>query len=689
MTIGDAEVLVRQSREKVSLFDQRRITEALIRETGLAPEEAERIALEVKEQIERLGITTLTAPLIRGLVNARLISAGLLAEYRAHSRLGVPVYDVARIIQSVHEDGAFLHGPEGTSLALAEAIKREYAMLSVFSEAIAFAHLDGGLHIENLGEIDRPQGMIGAIDFIKRNGVRLPGGFAGSRPARRPEVLASHLVTYTAALQGYFSGALTWDSLNYAFAPMLVGLNHREIRQLAQGLLFELSAPTIARGGQPIRCDIHLDWDAPPYIRNTPMLGAGGEPLSTTYGTIGETARNFLQTLFEVYLEGDAEGFSFAGLRPIIHLRQSFLENPGNQRFLELLIRVMTERGGVVLSFDRQGSEDGDQGAGAAFTSRYGLRPEKLQRAGENWQWRAAVFSSVSINLPRLAYRAEGDRSQIMTLLTGLLELAAQASLEKRIFLEKLLARGEAGSLALLAMRPDKEPFLPLSWTSHAINIIGLAEMAQFVTGEPLADSTAAMDLAREVIDHLHQEVERLSALHKVRFLIAESRDSTARHRLAAQDVRIYGIETVNRSIANRPPFRDESEACYTNSAKPPFASEIEAAERIRLEGSLQRGSIWNAAVEIPLGIRIPSIEQTSRLISQSFHQTQAQAITLSPEFTICSSCQTVTRGTSQSCPQCGSARVDGLASSQGRYSRTSTWDRWRLEELLTRWREN
>ena len=32
-----------------------------------------------------------------------------------------------------------------------------------------------------------------------------------------------------------------WDSVNFALAPMLVGLNQREIKQIAQGLLFELS----------------------------------------------------------------------------------------------------------------------------------------------------------------------------------------------------------------------------------------------------------------------------------------------------------------------------------------------------------------------------------------------------------------------------------------------------------------
>ncbi len=379
------------------------------------------------------------------------------------------------------------------------------------------AHLVGDLHIENLGEVDRPTTMIGSVDFIKRHGIRLPGGFAGSRPAKRAEVLVLHLVTYTAALQGYFSETLSWDSVNFALAPMLVGLNQREIKQIAQGLLFELSAPAIARGGQPVRCDIHLDCEAPAYLRDLQIVGAGGEKFSSTYSAMEETARDFLKALFTVYLEGDGQGLPFTGPRPILHLTENFIGNPFNRGVLDLVIRAATERGGVTLAFDRSS----DNPAATSFTARYGVSADKLQRARDSWQWRAATLSSVSINLPRVGYQAAGHPqgvAKIFDLLTELLELAAQASLEKRIFLEKLLARGESGALAMLTMRPGQEIFLPLSWTAHAICPVGLSELAQIATGDPLDLSQPAQDFAASVIAHLNAEAERLSVKHKVRF---------------------------------------------------------------------------------------------------------------------------------------------------------------------------
>src|SRR5262245_45150343 len=562
--LTESELFVRQSDENVELFDPQRITDALVRETNLASETAHKIALEVKEQIRLSGIRALTAPLIRGLVDAKLHERGLMNEYRLHSRLGVPLNDVDRVIQSVSGETATSHGPEGSSLELAEAIKREYAIRNVFSEAVSSAHLVGDLHIENLGEVDRPTTMIGSVDFIKRHGIRLPGGFAGSRPAKRAEVLVLHLVTYTAALQGYFSEALAWDSVNFALAPMLVGLNQREIRQVAQGLLFELSSPAIARGGQPVRCDLHLDCEAPAYLRDLQVVGAGGEKFNATYGSMEETARDFLKALFEVYLEGDGQGLPFTGPRPIVHLTEGFIENPFNRGALDLVIRAATERGGVTLAFDRPAANPESE----SFTARYGVGADRLQRVGESWQWRAATLSSVAINLPRVGYRAARDLqgvAKVFDLLTELLELAAQASLEKRIFLEKLLARGESGALAMLAMRPGQEIFLPLSWTAHAICPVGLAELAQIVTGDPLDQSQAAQDFAASVIAHLNAEAERLSVKHKVRFTLAESRDATAAHRLARLDMKFAEHPGGAINLGG-----ESAEIFYTNSIKLP-----------------------------------------------------------------------------------------------------------------------
>jgi anaerobic ribonucleoside-triphosphate reductase len=688
----EPELFVRQSTEEFAPFDPQRITDALVRETQIAPELAHQISLEVKEQLQRSGLRALTAPLIRCLVDAKLLEYGQTAAYRLHTRLGVPLYDVDRIIQAApRETETALHGPDATSLALAEEIKREYAMLAVFSETVANAHLNGDLHIENLGEVDRPTTMIGSLDFIKRHGVRLPGGFAGSRPARRPEVLAAHLVKHTAALHAYFSEALAWDSVNFAIAPLLVGLNQREMKQIAQVLLFELSAPSVARGSQLVHCDLHFDWNCPPYLQEAPVVSAGGEKQLATYGQHIAVARDFLKVFFEVYLEGDGQGLPFTGPRPVLHVTEELLTNPGHRSVLELVVRAATERGGVLLVFDRPLDSIAEldvakaQLASHTFTARYGVSASKLQRAPESWQWRAALFSSIAINLPRLAYHAAGKEARVFALLTDLLELAAQASLEKRVFLEKLLARGEAGALSLLAMRQDNEQFLPLGWTAHALCPVGLAELTQSVTGKALGADTAANEFAVRVATHLHQEAERLSLKHKVRFHIAESHDLSAPHRFARLDLRQYNdavFEALNLESAA------EEEVFYTNALKLPIQHRLNLLERLKLEGDLQAGHIWGGASALWLGETVPTMERLLALLLLVFHQTQLPALIIAPEFTICQTCMSATRGHTTSCAQCGSTRVDSLAQGANRYGFVSTWPRWMKRKLQMRRRD-
>ncbi|MEK7831853.1 MAG: anaerobic ribonucleoside-triphosphate reductase, partial [Acidobacteriota bacterium] len=286
----------------------------------------------------------------------------------------------------------------------------------------------------------------------------------------------------------------------------------------------------------------------------------------------------------------------------------------------------------------------------------------------------------------------EGSQSKVFELLTGLLELAAQASLEKRVFLEKLLARGESGPLAMLAMRPEKEPFLPLSWTSHAICPIGLAELVQFITGQPIETSPKAQEFAAGVTAHLKEETARLSAKHKVRFLLAESHDLIAPHRLARLDASRFSDEAVSRAVKREvTPIDDENESnavFYTNSVKLPATSNASPINQLTVEGALQNKTIWNSISDIPLGQSLPQAAELAEFVRQAFEQTQVSAITFSPDFTVCTVCRAVSRGLHAECPQCGAARVEGLAQATNRYSFISKWPQWKLAELNLRKRE-
>ncbi|HKY04500.1 MAG TPA: anaerobic ribonucleoside-triphosphate reductase [Blastocatellia bacterium] len=672
--IGEPEVLVRRSDEDMAIFDSQRIVEALVREANLDEDLAAQIGIEVREFIQKLGFRTLSSSLIRGLVDAKLLELGLEDAHRSHTRLGVPFYDVDHIIHStVTETGAQPYGPEGTSLMLAESIKREYAVLNVFSEQIANAHLVGDIHIHGIGAIDRPYSLISAVDYVKQFGITLPQGFASSRPARRAEVLAAHIVKLSAALQGYLAGPVVWDSLNFSLAPFLVGADERTIKQLAQTLVFEFSAPAVARGGQIVSSDLHLDWDAPSYMKSRPAVGAGGQVDDKTYGDFTAEAHRFLQALLEVYIEGDGSGRAFLTPRLILHINRHFNEIPGYRAVLELASRLAVERGGLTIAFDRD-----DEGS---FYRRFGIQDDKALGRTDSHALRSAQFQIVSLNLPRVGYLAAGNHVKVFEELTRLMETAAQAHLEKRVFLEKLLALGERGPLAALTTRASGAPFLKLSWTIHAINPVGLNELCRSVLEADLHDSEAALEFGLKVLTHLKREAERLSNKHKVRFLLSGQSTEVTAHRLARLDLRFFGDTAA--SVACGDPASDA--AYYTDGVRLAAISNVTVLDRLRTEGLFHEFGFINASTEIWMGEAMPNADDLGRLISQAFYQSSCAGLIFCPEFSICSNCGESTRGLHAACPACGSNRVNGLAYAGDRYGHTSSWDAGRLAELRDR----
>lgn len=674
----DGSVLVRRSDESVVGFDPQRIVDSLVREAGVSPDLARRIALEIQTIITQSGLRRLTSALVRSLVDAKLIEHGLETEYRAHSRLGVPLYDVDRLIkQSRARISPLPLTPEGTSIALAETIKREYAILNVFSPPVANAHLVGDIFIQDLGAVDRPYSIIQSPDAVKRYGFTLPNRFALSRPARHPEVLVAHLVKFSAALQGYFNGPVEWDSVNYALAPFVAELSDRDIQQTAQALVFELSATAVGRGGHVPACTMHLDWTAPAYLADRPAIGAGGEPTGKPYRAYTTVARKLLHAMFAAYRDGDGQKLPFAGVRPVLHVVPEDLKQSEWRAFLIEVGKVIVERGGVWFNFDRDSEE--------TFTRRYGILLEGSLATAATDEWRAAAFQAVAINLPRGAHRAGATNTLgIFEELTRLMDVAAQALLEKRVFLEKLLALGENGSLALLALRRDGKPFLRLSRTNQRICPVGLNELVWCVTGHQLHESRTAREFGARVMAHLTAEAARLSSRHKTRFVLAESHAEGMTQRFAQMDTRFFPEDAAERVQG----VRGTDDIYYTNGVKLPIGADVAPGERARREGELQNGALLNATSDLWFGGDVPTPEALADFVMLAAENTGTAGLLLSPEFTVCFDCHNLAQGLANKCAACGSSNVDGLAQATNRYSQVSGWSRGLQTELRQRTRQ-
>jgi ribonucleoside-triphosphate reductase len=676
----DLSVFVRTSTDDIVAWDKDKIVEALVRETGLKEEIAGIIAIEVDKQIRAMSIKTITAPLVRELVDVKLLEYGLEEARRKHTRLGVPLYDVNKIIAHKNKENANSpHSPEATNLTLAENIKKEYALLNVFSLPVADAHMNGDLHLHDLGFVDRPYCSGQSIEYVKKFGLDLPDAGRLEKPAEHADELVSQVVKFSVALHGYFAGAIGWDAVNLFLSPFLEGMNYEEIKKTARKLILEFATVAVSRGGQGLFSDLNIYWETPKHFEAVPAMGPGGQYTGKTYADYLPQAQAFAQAMFEVYKEGDGAGRPFFFPKPLVHITEKFFATPGHEEFLNLISEVAADKGNTYFVFDRGETAKISECCRLAFKLEY----SDLQDAKEPWRMRYSAIQNVTINLPRIAYLAEGDTDKLFKEIENKLTVAALAHREKRTFIEALLKEGSEGPLALLAGQRDGESYLRLRRVTHLVGILGLNEMVQFHTGQELHESPAALKLGLKIISFMKLKCQELSDKFDLHYVLEQTPAESTAYRFARLDMEHFPEQTA-KVIKGNPGTK---EIYYTNSTYFNVNVPMSPIDKVKQEGLFHPLIDAGALTHLWLGEARPDAASIANFVIKTFRQTENGQIAFSPEFTVCTDCGRTARGLHEKCSYCGSAKIEGITRITGYFSRIPGWNKGKIAELKDRYR--
>jgi ribonucleoside-triphosphate reductase (formate) len=674
----DLTLFVRTSGEEIALWNRQRIVDALVREAQIDYLLAEEISKEVEKQLFSSTIGVLTTALIRELVNARLIERGLEKERRLHGRLGFPLYDVRQLILHQNKENANIpHSPEGTNLLFAEGIKREFSLYDVFSPDVGEAHVTGDINIHGLGYIDRPYSCCQSLEYLKINGLKLPQAINSAKAAKHAEVLLAHMVRFSSILQGHFTGTISWDALNISFAPYLGKMTDKEVRQFAQMLIYEFSQLAATRGGQALYTDIHIYGEVPAHWAKLPAIGPGGKPTGKTYAEYAGDVQRFAFAICEVFKKGDATEKPFILPRPLLHITETFLQADGSSGLLREACAVASLKGNMGFVFDR-GSE-----ASSFVCLKAGKKDEESYAAELNKPWliRTAAIQSVTLNLPRLAYKAEGDEKKLWGKLQEVTAIAIKAHIQKKDFLEKLLSYAEQGPLAALAMNNDGFPYLRMNRAFYIIGLAGLNELVQIHLGKQLNEAPEALAFGLKIVEYLQSEVRRWSKESSMEFVLEQSPAETTAYRFARLDLKYFSPAAgryVKGDIA-------EGAIYYTNSTHLNVAADITPTERVIQEGLFHKYLEGEVITHLQLGSFNPEKEDVCRFVTDVFYKSANRQIDFMPEFTSCSSCNKTAPGLNENCIYCGSAEVEGIARLTKYFSKISSWNKGKLAELKNR----
>ncbi len=311
-------IFVRTSKGMLEPFDRQKIVNSLMNEAGLDQTVAEAVAHEVEVELRHMDLEFVSAPLIRELVNVKLLEHKHEEARKVYTRVGLPINDVERMMAGTHwyskENANLQRNPETVHKLIADHVIREYTMLKILPVELGDMHMKGAIHIHELEYFpSRPFCASHDARFFFKHGFIADGTgthTAVAGPAKKAEVALLHALKVLQASQVNCGGGQGLHDFNVFMAPYLRGLNYEALKQLAQTMFFELGEMYVARGGQTVFSSVSLEPGVPKTYESLPAVGPGGKNVGV-YGDYSEEATRFFDAILDVALDGDYMGKPF------------------------------------------------------------------------------------------------------------------------------------------------------------------------------------------------------------------------------------------------------------------------------------------------------------------------------------------------------------------------------------------
>lgn len=677
----DLSLLVQaEVEEESSAWDKTKIVDALVKETKLPHADARKIARSIEKKVILFGIDKITTALMREIVDNELLISGHSAKIKKQASLGIPTYNLEQLIFSKGKENSNVatHNPEAINLALAEIILKQYALNNIFSQDVSEAHLEGHIHIHDLGYPTRVYCSSHSLEYLKKYGLQLENLDVISAPAKHARTLTGHLNTFLASMQAYYAGALGVGYLNIFYAPYLVNSTYEEMIQEAQYLIFSLSQSAFSRGGQVLFLDANIHTGIPGYLKNVPAIGPDGKYTGKTYAEYEKQAQQFALALLEVWRKGDKYGHVFAFPKCDLHINAETFSDPNQRKILEYACLVASENGTPYFVFDRD-----EVTLSACCRLRTQIKDNYMIEHPESMRF--CGFQNITINLPQAAYRAgKRDIDQLLKEIADDMDLCVKAHLQKKAFIRRLMTNEGSPLYHLGKDACDGRPYVDLKSSTYIIGMIGLNECVQYLTGKQLHEDETVFRLGLRIISFMYLKTKEYEKKHGLKFALEESPAESAARRMAKVDLQKYPVarEVVKGDI-------DRDEFYYTNSIHFTADAPVGIVERIVRQSQFHSLIESGAIIHAFIGESRPHSSSIMNLIEKTWYNTKSAQLTISPEFTICNDCHRNVRGLKDTCQRCGSVNVYGITRIVGYYSRIPNWNKSKIGELKNRHKGN
>ena len=135
----------------VTTWSKARIADALVREADLDEKIASEVAARVEEKVFAASVPRITTSAIRSLVEAELFLMDYGDRVGRQALVGLPRFDVDRLLRGGKGTPWRPAGPADLKRAVADSLLAQYALAQIYSAEVSDAHMDGRLHVLDVG----------------------------------------------------------------------------------------------------------------------------------------------------------------------------------------------------------------------------------------------------------------------------------------------------------------------------------------------------------------------------------------------------------------------------------------------------------------------------------------------------------------------------------------------------------
>lgn len=570
----------------------------------------------------------------------------------AKSDLMDAVEDIMR--ETSRENANISNSPSAKMLQIASAASKKYYLTRLIPEEMSHAHTRGDIHIHDLDFYGKTLTCIQIpLGRLLSEGFNTGHGYI--RSPKRPTSATALAAIILQSSQNDMHGGQAFAFFDRDMAPYVEDVDDFEAYQAMEALIYNLNSMHSRAGAQVPFSSINIGTET------------------------SEAGRRVVRNLLKAYDAGLGNGENPIFPNIIFRVKEGINLNPEDPNYdlFQLAIKVASKRLNPTFSFmdSSFNKEYGEQ------VSYMGCRSRVMaNRRGPEVTDGRGNLSFTTINLPRLAIRAERDIDLFYKKLDEIMDLSIKQLVHRFSVQAKLkvgdmpFVMGQGLYMGSKELKPDDTIEQVIINGTLSLGFIGLAEALVALTGEHHGQNEESRELGMQIISHMKKRIDEASEQYNLNFTLLATPAEGLSGRFVKLDRKEYGIIP---GVTNK--------EYYTNSFHIPVNYSISSYDKIGIEGPFHKfcnaGHISYVEMSSPPINNPKAVESIIRCMIEN--DMGYGAINYPVDF--CTSCNLFGVINENECPSCGSSRIRRVRRITGYLSTIDRFNDSKVSELKDR----